>query len=105
MAVSMKNSWPRRRTPTLRPVEDDFAGVAGAHDVEAFLKVPAGEAMGDNGADVEAGLEHDSHFVPGFVHFAAVDALDGEHVENHGVPVNGHGGGGDAQHRDAAAVS
>ena len=28
-------------------------------------------------------LEHDGHLVPGFVHLAAVDALDGEHVEDH----------------------
>ena len=42
------------------------------------------------GLDVQAALEHDGHFVPGFVHFAAVDALDREHVEDHGVPVDGH---------------
>ena len=50
-------------------------------------------------------MQHDRHLVPGLVHLAAVDALDGEHVEDDGVPVDGHLFGGDAQHRDPGAVA
>jgi hypothetical protein len=59
----------------------------------------------NDGLDVEARLEHDGHLVPGLIHLAAVDALDGEHVEDDGVPVDGHGLGGDAEHRDPGAVA
>src|SRR5690242_5657471 len=43
------------------PVEDDFAGVAGAHGLEALLEFVPLEAVGDDFGDVEAGLEHDRH--------------------------------------------
>jgi len=33
---------------------------------------------------------HDGHLVPGLVHFASVDAFDGEHVEDDLLPVNRH---------------
>ena len=56
------------------PVEDYLAGVAGAHGGEAVFVVAPVHAMGDDGGDVEAGLEHDGHHVPGLVHLAAVDS-------------------------------
>ena len=37
----------------------------------------------DDGRDIEAGLEHDGHLVPGLIHLAAIDAFDREHVEDH----------------------
>ena len=57
------------------------------------------------GRDVEAGFQHHGHLVPGLVHFAAVDALDGEHVEDDLAPVDGDLVGGDAEHGDLAAVA
>ena len=32
--------------------------------------------------------QHDCHLVPGLVYFAAVNALDGEHVEDHLAPIH-----------------
>ena len=71
------------------PVEDDFAGVAGAHGGESLLVVSPVHAVGNDAGDVEAGFEHDGHHVPGLVHFAAVDSADGELVEDDLVPVDG----------------
>ena len=61
----------------------------GAHDLEALLELGVGEAVRDDRRDVQPGLEHHRHLVPGLVHLAAVDALDREHVEDHRVPVDG----------------
>src|SRR3569833_2015735 len=88
----------------LSPAQDYFAGISGAHDVKAFLEIGVVEAMGNNRADIEPTLQHDSHLVPGFVHFAAVDAADGEGVEDHGVPVDGDGFRRDTEHGDARAM-
>ena len=52
------------------------------HGVEALLEVLEAVAVGDHRGDVQARLEHDGHLVPGLVHLAAVDALDGDHVED-----------------------
>ena len=70
-----------------------------------FWKSRVVEAVRDDRADVQARLEHDGHLVPGLVHFPAVDALDGEHVEDDRVPVDGHFLVGDAEHGDLAAVA
>ena len=61
--------------------------------------------MGDDAGDVEAALEHDGHLVPGLVHLAAVDAADGELVEDDLVPVDGDVFGRDAEHGDLCAVA
>ena len=87
------------------PVEDDLAGVTGAHGGEALFVVAPVHAMGDDSGDIEAGFEHDGHHVPGLVHFAAVDATDGELIEDDLVPVDGDVFGGDAEHGDFAAVA
>src|SRR5438046_619914 len=72
------------------PIEDDFAGLAAEHHVEAFLKFAVMKVVCDHWFNVEAALEHDGHFVPGLVHFASVNAFDGEHRKNNCVPVDGH---------------
>ncbi|SPF34488.1 hypothetical protein SBA4_150005 [Candidatus Sulfopaludibacter sp. SbA4] len=59
----------------------------------------------DHRRDVQARLQHDRHLVPRLVHLTAVNALDGEHVEDHGAPVDGHLFGGNPQHGDAGAVA
>ena len=70
-----------------------------------FSKSRKSIAVRDHRADVQARLEHDGHLVPGLVHLAAVDALDRDHVEDDGVPVDGDLAGGDAEHGDLAAVA
>ncbi len=47
------------------------------------------EAVGDDGVDIQPGLDHDGHLVPCFIHFTPVDPLDGQAVEDHIVPVDG----------------
>lgn len=42
--------------------------------------------------------------VPGFVHLAAVDAFDGDHIENDGFPIDAELFGRDAEEGDLAAV-
>ena len=60
------------------PVHDDLAGVALAGRGEGGLELAEAEAMGDGRSDVQPGLEHDGHLVPGLVHLAAVDAAQGQ---------------------------
>src|SRR5579864_5950189 len=64
------------------PIEDHFAAVARAHGFEAFLEFPIRKVVSDDGRNVEPAFEHDRHFVPGLIHFAAIDAFYGEHAEN-----------------------
>src|SRR5437868_14531517 len=72
------------------PVQDHLAAVAGAHHVEAALELGVGETVGDHRADVEPRLEHYRHLVPCLIHFASVNTLEGQHVEDDHVPVDGH---------------
>jgi quercetin dioxygenase-like cupin family protein len=80
------------------------AGVAAVHHLERALEVRVGEPVRDHGLDVEPVVQHDRHLVPGLVHLPAVDALDGQHAEDHGVPVDGHLARGDPQHGDLGPV-
>ena len=48
-----------------------------------FSKSCSGKRCVMTGRDIQAGLQHHGHLVPGLVHLAAIDALDGEHVEDH----------------------
>ena len=60
--------------------------------------------MGDNGREVEAGEEHLLHLVPGLPHLAAVNALDGEGLEDDFAPIHGRGGRQYAKLRNLRAV-
>src|SRR6185369_17410652 len=60
------------------PVQDHAPGVARHHDLEPLLELAPRVVVRDDGLDVQAALEHDVHLVPGLVHLAAVDPLDGE---------------------------
>ena len=60
--------------------------------------------MRDHRRDVEAGLHHHRHLVPGLVHLAAVDALQRQHVEDDRGEVDRHLAGLDPEQRDPAAV-
>src|SRR6266478_9181625 len=70
---------------TFAPREHDLPRLSRQHRVEAFLKILKAISMRNHRIELQAGLEHDGHFVPRLIHFAAVDALDGEHVEDDGV--------------------
>src|SRR5579883_3545580 len=103
--------WISRRCETsggavseCRPIEDDLAGLAGIHDLEAFQVLVDAIAMGDHGPYVEAALQHRRHLVPRLEHLAAVDALDDQALEDDLIPVDGGLLGRDAEHGDAAAV-
>ena len=52
----------------------------------------------------EAGQHHLRHLVPGFVHAPAVDAVQGQTLEDHLVPVDAGAVGQDAEQGDLAAV-
>ena len=52
------------------------------------------------GRDVQPGLEHDRHLVPGLVHLPAVDAAERQHLEHDGVDVQRDLLGRDAQDGD-----
>lgn len=60
--------------------------------------------MGYDGGDIDAGVEEVGHLVPGLVHLAAVDAFDGDHVKDDGLPVDGELFGRDAEEGDLSAV-
>ena len=61
--------------------------------------------MSDDRGDIQAGLQHAAHLVPGFVHFTTVDTLDDQALEDHFVPVDGSIAGGNTQQGNLAAVS
>src|SRR5207247_1788737 len=48
------------------------------------------EAVGDHRADIQTGLKHHGHLVPGFVHFTTVDTLQRKHVKYDRAPVDDH---------------
>src|SRR5215469_2033710 len=73
-----------------RPVKNDLAGVSGTHGVESFFELIPAEAVSNDLADIEPGLQHDGHLVPGLIHFATVDSADGVLVEDYFCPVDGH---------------
>src|SRR5712664_3711203 len=87
------------------PIQNHFPRLAGDHLVKAFLEIRIMESVGDHRAEIQAALDHDSHHVPGLVHLPTVNALDGEHIEDNQVPVDGHFLLGDAEQGDLAAVT
>ena len=87
------------------PIEDDFPTIALSHRRKTLLEFGEGKAMGDHGGNIQATLDHHGHFIPGLIHLTTVDAMDGEHVEDDLVPVDGDGLAGDAEHGDFAAVA
>lgn len=73
------------------PIQNDLAGVAGAHGFKALLVILDREPVGDDFLQGEAGLHHGLHFVPGFVHLSTVNALQDEAVPDDGVQGELHG--------------
>ncbi len=61
--------------------------------------------MGNHRFNVQPGLDHDGHFIPGFIHFAAVNPLDRQSVKDHEVPVNRGFGWQNSQQGNFGAVA
>src|SRR5262245_66636459 len=105
---SEKSGWNIRMKSSsclpLSPGQDDLAAVARQHHVEAFLKILPAEAMRHDRGNIEPRLQHHGHVIPRLVHLAAIDALEGEHVEDDEVPVDGDFAVGDAEDRYFSAV-
>ena len=57
-------------------MQDDLAGLPGRHQFEGVLVVIDRKSVRDDRVEVETALQHAGHFVPGFEHFPAVDALE-----------------------------
>src|SRR6202162_3620658 len=100
LRLASGSGWNRGPTP----IEHDFAGVAGFHELDSFAKLAEREAVGDDRGDVEAGLDERGHLVPGFVHLAAINSFDSELIKDDQVPIDRGAAGHDAEQRDFAAV-
>src|SRR5580704_19134059 len=61
--------------------------------------------MRDYWLNVESRFKHHRHFVPSFIHFAAIDALDRQHVEDNQPPVDGHLVRWNSEHRNLRAMT
>ena len=61
--------------------------------------------MCDDRFQVQPAFQQHAHFVPGLIHFTAIDTANCKHVENHGMPIDGHFTGRNSQHGDASTVS
>src|SRR5450755_4183712 len=90
-------------TPALLPVQHNLAATSALHQLKTLAVCGGGKAVGDDLADIEAALEHRQHLVPGFEHFAAVDTLHRQHLQNQRRPVDRERLCRKAEHRDLAA--
>ncbi len=88
----------------VNPGEDNLAGFAGFHDLEALLEVSVVQAVGDDGGDIEPGAQHGIHLLPGAEHFTAVDAFHLEPFPDEGVPVDAGAAWLDAEQGDIGSV-
>src|SRR3546814_13194750 len=79
------------RTDTLFPYTTLFRSLARRprfHQVEALLELVRRQLVAEHLAQREA-VEHElGHLVPGLVHAPAVDAVDGQALEDDPVPVH-----------------
>src|SRR5271157_3442651 len=84
-----------------------LAGFARFQAGHGFGKIFHRDAVGDYGVKIEASaLEQGGHLVPGLVHAAAVDALNGEAFEDDVFgEVERDGFRGEAEERDASAAA
>src|SRR3712207_2396753 len=90
MSSSSEASWSLTAAymALVPPVQDDLARLPAGGGGEGLLVIVTAEVVRDDGRDVESGLDHHRHGVPGLVHLAAVDALDRQHVEDDLIEVD-----------------
>ena len=89
----------------LQPVQYNLAGVPLLHNLETFFEFRVVIPVCDHGRDIQSAFEHDRHFVPRLIHFAAVDSLDGQHIEDHEIPIDGDRFGWDAEDGNFSAMA
>lgn len=63
------------------------------------------QSVGNDRVDAHPGLDHDGHLVPGLVHFASVDPLEGDHIKDDLSPVDIDIFGKDSEEGDFPAVA
>ena len=61
--------------------------------------------MGKDRGNIQSASEHLGHLVPCFIHFPAIDSLNGQPVENDLIPVNGNVLSRDSKQGNLAAVA
>ena len=81
----------KRSAIALTPAQYNLARLALLHYLETFFELGVMETVGDHRRNIQATFEHDRHFVPRFIHFAAVDTFNGKHIEDHRVPIDSDG--------------
>jgi hypothetical protein len=88
-------------------VDKDLAGFAGLEALHGFAEIFHGDAVGDDGMKIQlAAFEQRRHLIPGLIHAASVDALDGDAFEDDVFgEVQRDGLGGETEEGDAAAAS
>src|SRR5690606_31580485 len=86
------------------PAEDDLARPARFHQVEALLELVGRELVAQHLVQGETRQHQLGHLVPGLVHPPAVDAVQGEALEDHAVPVDAGALRQQAEQGDLAAV-
>ena len=88
----------------IRPIQNNFAGLAGHHHFKCLGELGVVKTVGDDGGNIKAGANHTAHFIPSFEHFSAIDPLENQTLENHLVPVDGDFFGKDPKQGDFRAV-
>src|SRR5450631_1544455 len=74
-------TWPRSAHAV--GIDENLTGFAGFQALHGFREIFHRDAVGYHGMQVEVvALEQRGHLVPGLVHAAAVDTLNGDAFEN-----------------------
>src|SRR4051794_19177940 len=89
----------------LPPIQNHLAAVTAPHRGEALFKVPPCQSMGNHWRNVETGLQHHGHLVPGLIHFTSIYAFHCKHVEDHLTPVDRDFASRYSQHCDPGAMA
>lgn len=83
--------------PASTPGANDFAAKSGFHQVEALLEFVDVDLVGEHFLQGKPAQHHLRHLVPGLIHATAIDALDGQALEDDLVPVDSGALGQDAE--------
>src|SRR6185295_19503807 len=106
-ATSRSATSAERRAPKVSgslPLHHDLARLAAAHDVEGPRELGVMQLVCNDGSYIETALQQAGHLVPSLEHLPAIDALDGEALEDDLVPVDGDVFGWNAEECNAASV-
>src|SRR5215469_6132345 len=70
------------------PLQDNFPGLAALDELECFFVLLVGKSMGNYWQDIQTGLQHCGHLVPGLVHLTPIDSFDRQSVKNNQIPID-----------------